>query len=153
KVALGPWLERKQEPASPFADLKLLKPEDREDVKSVPPPEGAIVLFDGKNLDSWTMLDGKPATWLGREGGILVARDSNLQSKRNFDGRFRLHVEFRVPWEPEKKGQGRANSGVFLQGHYELQILDSYGRSPAPNECGALYSLAAPLTNACKAPT
>jgi hypothetical protein len=77
----------------------------------------------------------------------------NIMTRDKFDGKFKLHVEFRVPYEPTKSGQGRGNSGVYVQGRYEVQVLDSYGLKSQKNDCGALYGVAAPTVNACKAPT
>jgi hypothetical protein len=139
-----------------ISGVKLNKPEDKQDVKSEPPPEGAVVLFDGKSLDGWTKVDGKkPAAWKLVDGGaVQVNGTGNIITKQKFDGNFKLHVEFRVPYLPDKKGQERGNSGVYLQGRYEVQVLDSYN-SPtyAKGECGAIYEVASPRVNACKAPT
>jgi hypothetical protein len=138
-----------------LGDLKILKPEDKKDVESTPAPQGAIVLFDGKNLDAWTKPDGKTAAhWKLVEGGaVQVEKGGNIVTKEKFDGTFKLHVEFRVPYEPKNMGQARANSGVYLQGRYEVQVLDSYGLESKNNDCGAIYEIAAPAKNACKAPT
>jgi hypothetical protein len=138
-----------------ISDLKLLKPEDKVDMKSVPAPQGAIVLFDGKNLDAWTKLDGKsPAGWKLVDGGAVeVTKGGNIITRQKFGGSFKLHVEFRVPYMPKATGQGRGNSGVYVQGRYEVQVLDSYGLTSKDNDCGGIYGVAAPLTNACKAPT
>lgn len=66
---------------------------------------------------------------------------------------FQLHLEFKVPYMPNARGQGRGNSGVFLQGRYEIQVLDSFGKEePGRGDCGAVYNKAAPLLNACKRP-
>jgi hypothetical protein len=136
-----------------ISDLKLNKPEDKEDVKSTPPPEGAIVLFDGKNLDNWVKTDGKSkAEWKVADGAMEV-KGGNIITTQSFDGRFKLHVEFRVPYLPDKKGQERGNSGVYVQGRYEVQVLDSYALDSKNNDCGAIYEVAAPSVNACKAPT
>jgi hypothetical protein len=138
-----------------IADVKLAKPEDGKDQPSTPAPKDAILLFDGKNLDGWTRTDGKSApAWKLVEGGaVQVMGGGNIITKDKFAGTFKLHVEFRVPYEPTNKGQGRGNSGVYVQGRYEVQILDSYGLEPKNNECGAIYEVAAPKVNACKAPT
>ena len=138
-----------------ISDLKLLKESDKEDVKTVPPPKDAIVLFDGKSLDDWTKTDGKTkAAWKLLEGGIMqVDGGDNIISKKMLEGNFKLHVEFRVPYMPKEKGQARGNSGVYVQGRYEVQVLDSYGLESKNNDCGAIYGVAAPLKNACKAPT
>src|SRR6516165_9625345 len=138
-----------------ISDVKLLKESDKEDVKSVPPPKDAIVLFDGKSLDDWTKTDGKTkAAWKLLEGGIMqVDGGDNIISKKMLEGNFKLHVGFRVPYMPKEKGQARGNSGVYVQGRYEVQVLDSYGLESKNNDCGAIYGIAAPLVNACKAPT
>jgi hypothetical protein len=138
-----------------ISDLKLNKPEDKQDMKSTQPPEGAIVLFDGKSLDNWMNRDGKrQAAWKLLEGGIMEANHTgDIVTKEKFDGHFKLHVEFRVPYMPDKKGQQRGNSGVYLQGRYEVQILDSYGLDSQDNDCAAIYEVSKPLVNACKAPT
>ncbi len=143
-----------------ISDLKVAKPEDRVDMKSVPPPEGAIVLFDGKlfdgkSLDGWTTRDGKnPAGWKV-EGGVMEVKPKtgDIVTKQTFGGSFKLHLEFRVPYMPEAKGQARGNSGVYVQGRYEVQVLDSYGLDSKDNDCGGIYEVAKPLVNACKAPT
>jgi hypothetical protein len=136
--------------------FKALKPEDLKDAESTPPPKGAIILFDGKDFSNWLKRDGKSEVkWTLRDGGIMegVKGHGDIITKEKFDGKFKLHVEFRIPFEPEGKGQGRGNSGVYVQGRYEVQILDSYGLKSEKNDCGAIYGVAAPLVNACKAPT
>jgi hypothetical protein len=143
------------DPYGDISDLKLNKPDDKVDVKSTPAPKDAIVLFDGKNLDNWVMRNDekKPATWDLVSGGAVQARDGDIISKDQFDGSFKLHVEFRVPYMPDAKGQGRGNSGVYVQGRYEVQVLDSYGLASKDDDCGAIYKVSAPKVNACKAPT
>jgi hypothetical protein len=136
-----------------ISDLKLAKPEDKEHVQSMPPPAGAIVLFDGKSLDSWVKTDGKSAPTWKLENGVMQVKGGNIITRQRFDGRFRLHVEFRVPYLPTAKGQARGNSGVYVQGRYEVQVLDSYGLDSKDNDCGGIYGVAKPLVNACKAPT
>lgn len=135
--------------------LKILKPEDTEHVKSTPAPDGAMVLFDGKSLDKWCKSDSKTeAHWKLVDGGAMqVEKGGNIFTKEKFGGAFKLHVEFRVPYEPNNKGQARANSGVYVQGRYEVQVLDSYGLDSKNNDCGGIYEVAAPLKNVCKAPT
>jgi hypothetical protein len=136
-------------------DVKLLKPEDQEDVKSRPPPSGAIVLFDGKNLEQWVYRKDptKPVNWKLVGGGVMQVQGGDIVTKSTFEGEFKLHVEFRVPYMPQATGQGRGNSGVYVQGRYEVQILDSYGLDSKDNDCGGIYGVAKPIINACKAPT
>jgi hypothetical protein len=82
----------------------------------------------------------------------MVTVGGDIYTKRKFSD-FQLHVEFRVPYMPEARGQGRGNSGVFLQGRYEIQVLDSFGiADPGTGDCGAVYGQAAPLVNATKPP-
>jgi len=143
-----------QDPYGDIGDLKLLKPQDKVDVKSTPPPEGAFVLFDGRSLDGWVTRNGRQKPqWKLLEGGIGQVNGGDIITEQTFDGHFKLHVEFRVPYMPKAKGQARGNSGVYLQGRYEVQVLDSYGLESKDNDCGAIYEVAAPRVNACKAPT
>ena len=116
------------------------------------PPPGADVLFDGKDLSKWTGRGNiKPAPWK-IENGVVTAGGGDIQTREDFKD-FRLHLEFMTPYMPDKKGQARGNSGVIIQGRYEIQVLDSYGKEhPGTGDCGAVYSQAAPLVNACKKP-
>jgi hypothetical protein len=138
-----------------ISDLKLARPEDKEDVKSTPPPKSAVVLFGGKSLDGWVQRkDGKsPAAWKLLPGGVMEVKGGDIHTKETFAGTLKLHVEFRVPYYPGKRGQQRGNSGVYLQGRYEVQVLDSYGVTPGMGDCGAIYGVSVPRVNACKAPT
>jgi WD40 repeat protein len=138
-----------------IAHLKIYKPQDKEDVESVSPPTGAIVLFDGQSLDGWVMAgdEEEPPTWKLRAGGIMESHVGNIKTTKTFSGRFKLHLEFRVPFMPEARGQERGNSGVYVQGRYEVQVLDGYGLKSEIDDCGAIFGIAAPLVNACKAPT
>ncbi len=142
------------DPYGDIGDLPLAKPQDKVHVKSTPPPAGAVVLFHGKNLDNWVKRNGKDApTWKLVDGGIMEVKGGDIITRQKFDGHFKLHVEFRVPYMPKAKGQGRGNSGVYVQGRYEVQVLDSYGLKSKDNDCGGIYGVAVPLVNACKAPT
>jgi hypothetical protein len=105
------------------------------------PPEGAIVLFDGTSAEQFTGGRMTP-------DGLLMGGTS---SKQLF-GDCKLHLEFRTPYMPDARGQGRGNSGCYLQGRYETQILDSFGTEGKDNECGALYSTRAPDVNMCFPP-
>src|SRR5262249_23373432 len=100
----------------------------RTDVKSVPSPKGAVVLFDGKNLDAWVGRDGKTLpTWGLLDKGLMEAPQADIRPRQPFGHIYKLHVEFRIPANPGETPHGRGNSGVYLHGRYEVQILDSYG--------------------------
>ena len=114
------------------------------------PAEGATVLL-GRSLEAWVKSDGKTvASWPVVDGVITVGK-GNIQTLEKF-GDFQLHLEFQVPLMPDARGQARGNSGVYLQGNYELQVLDSYGLKPQSNDCGAIYQQIIPAVNACKPP-
>jgi hypothetical protein len=135
--------------------FKAAKPDDLKDAEGAKPPEGAVVLFDGKDFSQWLKRNGKDEVKWTLKDGVMegVKGHGDIITKDKFAGKFKLHVEFRVPYEPGGAGQGRGNSGVYLQGRYEVQILDSYGLKSEKNDCGAIYGVAAPKVNACKAPT
>ncbi|MCB1127346.1 MAG: DUF1080 domain-containing protein [Verrucomicrobiae bacterium] len=116
-------------------------------------PSDAIVLFDGKDLSAWRDANGGPARWEVKDGMAVVNGTGSLFSKAEF-GACQLHVEWASPEPAGKEGQGRGNSGVYLQGRYEIQVLDSYGSKTYPDgQAGALYSNFPPLVNACRPPT
>jgi len=104
------------------------------------------VLFDGRSWD-WTIRDGTSSGWIVHTDGSVEASGADALSSREF-GDFQLHLEFLCPVMAETQGQARANSGVYLHGRYEVQVLDSYGQEPALNGCGAVYSIAMPSENA-----
>jgi hypothetical protein len=117
------------------------------------PPSDAIVLFDGKDTAQWTYRDGRPAQWPVVDGA-LVSRSGtgNLYTRQKF-GSAQIHVEFAVPHMPNAHGQARANSGVYLQGRYEIQILDSFENPTYANgSAGSLYGQYAPLVNVSRPP-
>lgn len=127
------------------------EPKPNDETLGLKPPEGAVVLFNGENLDAWTKTDGKSAAeWPVKDGVMAVGR-GNIMTKDRF-GDFKLHLEFNVPYMPKAKGQGRGNSGVYLAGMYELQVLDSYGLKLRDDDCGAIYKQIVPAHNACKPP-
>lgn len=105
------------------------------------PPEGATVLFDGGSLEHWK--DAK----LSPEGLLEIGCTTKEPV-----GDFRLHLEFKTPYMPFARGQGRGNSGVYIQRRYEVQILDSFGLKGAANEAGGLYTLLPPAVNMCLPP-
>jgi hypothetical protein len=138
-------------------DFKLKKPEDGKDVASTEAPKGAKILFDGSeaSLKNWVKR-GNPkeaAAWKLVDGKAMQVNGGDIMTAELFEGSFKLHVEFRVPYMPKASGQGRGNSGVYVQGRFEVQVLDSYGLDSKDNDCGGIYSVAKPLVNACKAPT
>ena len=114
------------------------------------PSENAVVLFDGTDLSNWTSRDGGDPTWDVCDGIATVAGGGDIVSKETYGDAY-IHVEFRCPDMPDATGQAKGNSGVYLQGRYEIQVLDSYGwEVPGLGDCGAVYNLHAPLQNACK---
>ena len=121
------------------------------------PPKGAIVLFDGKDFVQWKRFGAKEGEdevkWELVDGAMRVTRGGgNIITKKAFND-VKLHIEFRTPFMPDARGQGRGNSGVYLQGRYEVQVLDSYGLEGKDNECGGIYSVRPPLVNMCAPPT
>lgn len=116
------------------------------------PPKGAIILFDGKDTSKLGGMDGKPFPWKIVDGAIEIVPGTGELVTKEKHGSCRLYMEFRVPTPSEAHWEQRGNSGVYLQGRYEIQIIDSYGKDPESHQCGALYSIAAPSKNVCKKP-
>ena len=117
------------------------------------PPADAIVLLGGEGADEWRHKDGRNVDWLV-EGGVLTvaAGTGNIETVRPF-GDVQLHLEWRAPTRIEGEGQGRGNSGVFLQQRYEVQILDSYdNRTYSNGQAASIYKQHIPLVNAMKPP-
>jgi hypothetical protein len=116
------------------------------------PPSDAVVLFDGKDLSNWTDEKGQPSKWVAREGFMESVKGAGYIRSRQEFGSAQLHVEFATPSVVTGVGQGRGNSGVFIHGKYEVQVLDSYENPTYPDgQCGALYGRSLPLVNAsCK---
>ena len=116
-------------------------------------PSDAVVLFDGKDLSHWTGTDGKPAKWRVENGYIEVAPGTGYISTRDSFGDCQLHVEFAEPTPPHGESQERGNSGVFLMGLYEIQVLDSYeNKTYADGQASAVYGQYPPLVNASRPP-
>ncbi len=116
-------------------------------------PVDAIILFDGKDLSNWIKRGSDdPAGWKVENGYMeVVPGTGDICTKERFAD-HQLHLEFWLSYMPEAKGQARANSGVYLQGRYEIQVLDSYELDSQEGDCGAIYSMARPLVNACRPP-
>lgn len=119
----------------------------------VAPPSDAIVLFDGTNLLNWCGKDGGPAPWSIQDGAMIpVGTGHDIYTKQPF-GDVQLRIEWSAPVPVQGNGQGRGNSGVFLMGLYEIQVLDSYENvTYADGQAAALYGQYPPLVNACLPP-
>jgi hypothetical protein len=109
------------------------------------PPEGAVVIYDGTgtSTDTSKLVDGRVS-----EDGLLM---EGVTTKDSF-GDALWHIEFRLPYQPKDRGQGRGNSGAYVMGSYETQMLDSFGLEGKDNECGGIYKAAAPFVNMCLPP-
>ncbi len=113
----------------------------------------AVMLFDGRDFSNWIGEGSKPVGWEIEDGAMKVVPGTGSIMTREKYRDFRMHLEFKLPeMAPGVTGQDRANSGVYLQRRYEVQILDSYGLEPQDNDCGAIYKFKAPDTNACARP-
>ena len=122
-----------------LADLPRI--ERKSSTLGAKPPKGAVVLFDGSTAKHWK--NGKLVD------GLLA--NSNITSIPTFKS-YTAHLEFRTPYKPYARGQGRGNSGVYHWGRYETQVLDSFGLTGEQNECGGIYSIAKPRLNMCLPP-
>ena len=123
-------------------------------------PSDAVILFDGKNTDQWVGSKGYTPesattgalTWPVTDGILYSTKGSSARTKQEF-GDFQLHLEFKTPEKVEGNGQGRGNSGIFLQGRYEVQVLDNYNNATYVNGMvGSIYKQAIPLVNPSRKP-
>lgn len=136
-----------------------IKPPDIEPRVISPGPAGgapsdAIVLFDGRDLSQWKSVNGGgDAKWLVRDGFMqVVAKTGDIATKQEF-GDIQVHIEWATPSEVQGSGQGRGNSGLFLHGRYEVQILDSYdNKTYFHGQAAGVYKQYAPLVNASRKP-
>jgi len=135
-------------------------PEPKTEPKIIDPgdvsraPSDAIVLFDGKDLSNWaSAADGSPAKWAVKDGAmVVVPKTGAIKTKQEFDD-VQLHIEWATPTEIVGEGQGRGNSGVFLQGKYEVQVLDSHNnKTYFHGQAGSIYKQYPPLVNASRKP-
>jgi len=116
-------------------------------------PADATVLFNGKDFSAWTGKGGKQIEWTIADGAMTVKGGTGeITSKQGF-GDCQLHIEWRTPSVVKGAGQGRGNSGIFLMGKYELQVLDSYNNKTYSNgQAGSIYKQLVPLVNVSRAP-
>ncbi len=106
-------------------------------------PKNAVILFDGKTPAGWQNFN-----WPLTDAGSFQVGSGNILAKDKLTN-YRLHLEFRTPYMPAASGQERGNSGIYLQGKYEVQVLDSFGLYPLQdNDCGGIYRVQAPVANA-----
>ena len=117
------------------------------------PPSDAIILFDGKDASKLSSENNVPVKWKVADGALTVVGGTGSVYSREAFGDCQLHIEWRTPSEVHGNGQGRGNSGVFLMGRYELQVLDSYESTTYSNgQAGSIYKQYIPLVNACRPP-
>lgn len=130
---------------------EIVTPADMD--RLVPPPSDAIVLFDGQNTSEWEHNDGSAVKWDVADGAMTVKpKTGEIRTKKNF-GDFQLHIEWRSPSVVKGTSQGRGNSGIFMQGKYELQVLDNYDNETYVNgQAGSIYKQSAPLVNPVQKP-
>lgn len=116
-------------------------------------PSDAIVLFNGKDLSEWSSMDGSAAKWKLDGNAMVVTKGTgNIRTKSSF-GDCQLHVEWATPAVVAGEGQGRGNSGIFLMGNYEVQVMDSYNNPTYSNgQAGSIYKQYIPLVNASRKP-
>jgi hypothetical protein len=137
--------------AEPAGEIPPPKDEPRI-IEPGPPPSDAIVLFDGKDLSRWKGDKDGPAKWEVKDGVVTINGTGSISTKQEF-GDCQLHVEWATPEKVEGEGQGRGNSGILLQGRYEVQVLDSYNnKTYYHGQAGSIYKQYAPLVNACRKP-
>jgi hypothetical protein len=117
------------------------------------PPADAIVLFDGRSVSAWKSSDSGSVRWRVVDGAmVVVAGTGGIETVRGF-GDAQVHVEWMAANPPERQGQDRSNSGVFLMGQYEVQVLDSYRNDTYPDgQAGAVYGQYPPLVNPIRPP-
>ena len=139
--------------AAPFPAPKTEPPIVTPGRTNADPPSDAIVLFNGKDLSQWRAADGGPAKWFVRDGYVEVAPGTGEIATGEQFGDVQLHIEWATPAIVKGEGQERGNSGVFLMGRYEVQVLDSYdNKTYYHGQAGSVYKQYAPLVNASRKP-
>ncbi len=124
--------------------LKLARTERKSPTLGAKPPAGAVVIFDGSGTDKFEDFD---QSHLSKDNHII----GGVTTKPDYNS-YKLHLEFRLSWKPEARGQARSNSGIYFHDCYECQVLDSFGLEGRDNECGGLYSINDPAVNMCLPP-
>ncbi|HUR28260.1 MAG TPA: ThuA domain-containing protein, partial [Planctomycetota bacterium] len=119
------------------------------DWKPAPPEHSVILSGDFYGVSAWEKRDGSAAAWTSDDGVISAPPGAGDILTHHIFGDADIHVEFSVPDDPGE-GEARGNSGVYLMGRYEVQVLDSFGNTPGKGDCGAIYGQTAPSMNACK---
>ncbi|HEV8273792.1 MAG TPA: DUF1080 domain-containing protein [Chitinophagaceae bacterium] len=118
-------------------------------------PSDAIILFDGKSGSNWQQKKGGDMQWTIADDALTVKPGTgDIQTKQKF-GDCQLHIEWRIDKNVKGEGQDRGNSGIFLMGRYELQVLDNYNninKTYVNGQAGSMYKQTPPLVNDCKAP-
>ena len=117
------------------------------------PPEDAVILFDGTSLDNWVGADGSEPQWIVEDGHMTVNPGTGGITTRQEFSDIQLHIEWRAPEVIDGEGQGRGNSGIFLQERYEVQVLDNWENPTYSNGMnGSIYKQHIPLANPAKRP-
>ncbi len=133
--------------------FELSRVEKHSPTEGQAPPAGAVVLLPYAEGVTPDMAAWDNPKWEAMpDGSMQVTPQTGQNVTKAAFGDMQLHLEFRVPYMPFEFGQGRGNSGLYLQSRYEVQILDSFGVMPAAGDCGALYLASAPRVNACYPP-
>jgi hypothetical protein len=163
-VALQTGKDRRARPAVPEGKPVSAPPTGDQQVASTPPAPAAAppvadpgftLLFNGKDLDGWCKADGSPAGWNVRDGVLeVVPGAGHIRTRATYGPNLRLRAEFRIPVMADRRGQARGNSGIFLLGRHEVQIVDDVGNDVGGPEqrCGALYGVVGPSQHVTRAP-
>jgi hypothetical protein len=120
---------------------------------TLPPSDAIVLLGQDNDLSQWVAADGGKVKWDMKDGVLTVKKKTGGIATKNYFGDCQLHVEWRSPAEVKGESQGRGNSGVFLMGKYEVQVLDNYNnRTYSNGQASSIYKQHIPLVNACRPP-